>query len=521
MNISENLNRIIERFDKEHDIINDTQSLIDSLEKILTGLEPNLILLSDAYKYSHPDLYTPNLTKLVSYLESRGGKFDNTLFFGLQYILKKYLVGRVLSNEMVLEADIKLNYEDIGVFSGTKVFPTEKWLKLIDVHNGHFPVRIKAVPEGEVVPVKNVLITIESTDDEFPWLVGFLETLLLQVWYPITVATLSFEVKKIIKKNLLETGCDEKYIDITTEFILNDFGFRGVSSVESASIGGSAHLVNFMGSDNTIASDMIMKYYGGEIMYGKSIKASEHSVCCMEDEEGEINVFKRILTNNPTGIVACVSDSYDIFRACSMYWGTELKDLILSRDGVLVIRPDSGDVKRTLIEIFNILFDKFGYTVNAKGFKVLPPQVRVIQGDSVNYESIKEIYQTLTNNHIAAENLVLGMGGKLLQANIDRDTQNFAVKACYAVIDGKEVEIVKSPKEMDKDGNIHVSFKKSKKGLMKLVKNNGKYETIMKNENPLTFNEINDELVVVFENGKLITEHRFEDIRVRANNNIK
>jgi nicotinamide phosphoribosyltransferase len=163
----------------------------------------------------------------------------------------------------------------------------------------------------------------------------------------------------------------------------------------------------------------------------------------------------------------------------------------------LVIRPDSGHVVNTLKAVFDILFDKFGYTVNDKGYKVLPPQVRVIQGDGVNINSIREIYEELTKLGISAENIVFGMGGKLLQADINRDTQNFATKACFAVLDGKEVDVVKSPTEMDADGNITKSFKKSKKGRLKLVKNDDDtFRTVTSMD--ADFDTVKDELVEVF-----------------------
>jgi nicotinamide phosphoribosyltransferase len=212
-----------------------------------------------------------------------------------------------------------------------------------------------------------------------------------------------------------------------------------------------------------------------------------------------------------------VIDSFDVFRNASQYIGVELKDLILSRNGVFVARLDSGDPKMTIKTIFNILFEKFDYTVNTKGFKVLPPQLRVLQSDGMNLETIREIYEMLFEEKIAAENFVIGIGGKLLQAGIDRDTQNFAIKACYAIIDGEEFEIVKSPKEMDSNGDINISFKKSKKGLMKLVKNdNNEYTTLLKTDYPLMFDDMKDELITVFEDGELLVDYTFEEIRERA-----
>ncbi|MEN7550932.1 nicotinate phosphoribosyltransferase [Rapidithrix thailandica] len=465
----------------------------------------NLVLLADAYKYSHHKLYYPGTSQVYSYLESRGGKFDSTVFYGLQYFLKEYLEGIAFTQEDLDEAEDLM----IQVFGRDDVFDKRKFQYILDRHKGKLPVRIKAVPEGATVPVSNVLMTIENTDPECFWLTNFLETLLMQVWYPSTVATVSREVKRVVTRYFEETATEGAEAGI--EFVLNDFGFRGVSSVESAGLGGSAHLVNFAGSDNIAASVFAKRYYKAQKMQGMSIPATEHSICTLLGKEGELDIFKHVLETFPTGIVACVSDSYNIFNACENYWGEELKTEILDREGTLVIRPDSGDPVMTLLKIFEILFDKFGYTVNEKGYKVLPPQVRVIQGDGVNYDAILEMYEALKQHQISAENLVLGMGGALLQ-KLDRDTQKFALKCSYAKVNGKEVTVQKSPTEMDAQGNITGSFKKSKGGRLKLVKIEGEYHTVNEGDYP----ELEDQMVTVFENGKLIKEWSFEEVREQA-----
>ncbi|MES2107719.1 MAG: nicotinate phosphoribosyltransferase [Bacteroidota bacterium] len=467
----------------------------------------NLVLLADAYKYAHHKLYYPGTTQIYSYLESRGGMFDETVFFGLQYFLKEYLQGRAFTQQDLDEAEGFL----LQVFGRDDVFDKNRFQYILDKYDGRLPVRIKAVAEGTAVPVHNVLMTIENTDPECFWLTNFLETLLMQVWYPCTVATLSNQVKKVVTQFYAETATEGAEAGI--DFVLNDFGFRGVSSVESAKLGGAAHLLNFNGSDNLAGSGMAINYYNAQKVYGLSIPATEHSICTLLGKEGELEVFRHVLHTFPEGIVACVSDSYNIFRACADYWGEELKAEILNRKGTLVIRPDSGDPVMTLLKIFEILFQQFGYTVNAKGYKVLPQQVRVIQGDGVNYNSIIKIYEALKTNGISAENLVLGMGGALLQ-KIDRDTQRYALKCSHAIVNGKEINVEKSPTEMDAQGNITGSFKKSKSGRLKLVKADGKYQTVNEDSNTLP-----DHLITVFENGELLNEITFEQARANISHN--
>lgn len=445
-------------------------------------MKTNLLLLADAYKYSHYKLYAPGTTKIYSYLESRGGMFDDTVFYGLQYFLKEYLQGQAFTKQDIDEAEELLN----GVFGTKGIFNRANFEYILDQHNGRLPVRIKAVAEGTVVPTHNVLMTIENTDPKCFWLTNFLETPLMQVWYPSTVATLSREIRKVVEQYFSKTADDTAKGAI--DFVLNDFGFRGVSSVESAGLGGSAHLLSFMGSDTVYASHFAKKYYDAQKVYGMSVPATEHSIMTLLGPQGEKEVFEHVLNAYPTGILSVVSDSYNIFNAVGELWGTQLKDKVLQRKGRLVIRPDSGDPVQTLLKVFGILFDKFGFTVNSKGFRVLPEQIRVIQGDGIDYDSIKSIYEALLNNKISAENLVLGMGGALLQ-KVNRDTQKFALKCSYAEVNGAKVDVKKSPVELNASGQVVPSFKTSKAG------------------------RVGDLLPTVFEDGEIKKNYSFEEVR--------
>jgi nicotinamide phosphoribosyltransferase len=475
-------------------------------------MEPNILLLTDSYKPSHWKQLPKGVTILRSYLESRGGKFDNTLFYGLQYIIKKYLQGKVITLNKINRA--KLFWD---AHLGPGHFNMDGWLHILDKHDGHLPVIIKAVPEGSVIPTSNVLLTIENTDPEVPWLTNYLESLLLQVWYPITVGTLSREVKKVLIDYLVKTSDkDENGIREIVTFMLHDFGFRGSSSVESAGIGASAHIINFRGTDTVEGILLAQEYYNTLDMLGFSIPASEHSTITSWTEPFEVKAFENMLDQFPTGLVACVSDSFDIIRACRDYWGATLKNKILNRDGRLVIRPDSGDPVQTLKQIFHILWDKFGGTINRKGYKVIDPHVRVIQGDGVNYESIIEILDMMVEEGFAVENIAFGMGGALLQ-KVDRDTQKFAIKCSSIVINGEEVDIQKNPIEINEKGERVQSFKKSKSGKLKLIhhddeyNNSDEYETI---QHCKDFS--GDILVNIFENGQILKEWTFEEIRERA-----
>ena len=453
----------------------------------------NIILLTDSYKISHYKQYPPNTSTIYSYFESRGGRFENVVFFGLQYYLKEYLSGQVVTQGYINDA--ALLYEKH--FGNADLFNRAGWEYILQHHGGRLPVRIKAVPEGSAIPVHNVMMTIENTDPECYWLTNFLETLLVQVWYGCTVATLSREIKRVITQYLEETGNPA-----LINFKLHDFGFRGVSSVESAGLGGAAHLVNFMGTDTIAALTFIQSYYNTQNCYGFSIPAAEHSTITSWGRENEAKAYANMLTQYPEGLVACVSDSYDIYTACDRIWGQELHDAVLARKGTLVVRPDSGKPSEVVLKVMEILGERFGTSTNDKGFKELHPNVRVIQGDGVDYDSIGEILSVLKQNGWSADNIAFGMGGALLQ-KLDRDTQKFAFKCSAAVVGGEERDVFKQP--------ITDSGKNSKRGRLKLVRTpEGGFVTLPEDAVGL------DILQTVFENGVVKQEYTFDDVKHHA-----
>lgn len=255
----------------------------------------NLLTTTDSYKYSHVSQYPEGTTKIFSYLESRGGEFDKTVFFGLQYYLKEFLEGKVIETWMIDEIE---EFASIH-FGSENVFNRSVWDYIVEKHDGHLPLKIRAVPEGSVVPTKNVLLTIENTDPNCFWLTNFVETLLLKVWYPITTATLSRECKKLINKYLLETADNNDGL----LFKLHDFGCRGASSNESAAIGGASHLLNFLGSDTVPAIFMLRDYYNAGKCCAFSIPATEHSTITSWKRSGECEAYRNLLNKFPEGLL--------------------------------------------------------------------------------------------------------------------------------------------------------------------------------------------------------------------------
>jgi nicotinamide phosphoribosyltransferase len=452
----------------------------------------NLLLLTDSYKVTHYRQYPPGTQVVYSYFESRGGRFAEVVFFALQYYLERYLAGPVVSEERI-EAAARFS---AAHFQRPDLFNRAGWTHILRAHGGRLPVSIRAVPEGLAVPTRNVLLTVENTDPACFWLTNHLETLLVQLWYGCTVATLSREMKRLILGFLQQTG-DPSLID----FKLHDFGFRGVSSVESAAVGGAAHLVNFRGTDTIVACLLAQAFYAAE-MAGFSIPAAEHSTQTAWGREHEVDAYRNMLAQFPSGTVAVVSDSYDIAYACRAIWGGELRDAVLARDGTLVIRPDSGDPAATVLAVMEILGERFGSATNAKGYRLLPSQVRVIQGDAVDYESAGQILAALAAHGWSADNISFGMGGALLQ-KLHRDTQQFAFKCSSIAVGGTTRDVFKEP--------VGDESKVSKRGRLKLVRGaDGGLHTVRAEERGT------DLLREVFRDGEILVRHGWEEIRARA-----
>jgi nicotinamide phosphoribosyltransferase len=451
----------------------------------------NLILLTDSYKGSHYKQYPPGTEAVYSYFESRGGRWSDVVFFGLQYYLKRYFAGGRIDAAKIAEAESVF----VKHFGSADFFNRAGWEHIVKKHDGRLPVRIRAVPEGSVVPNHNVLMTIENTDPACYWLTNYLETLLVQVWYGCTVATQSREMKKVVLRFLKETG-DPGLAD----FKMHDFGFRGVSSVETAGIGGAAHLVSFRGTDTMAGLILARDHYACE-MAGFSIPAAEHSTITSWGREREVDAYRNMLDQFPHGAVAVVSDSYDIFRACDDCWGSQLRDKVMHRDGVLVIRPDSGDPIEVLPRVLEILGERIGAKANAKGYRVLDPHVRIIQGDGIDFDSLNGILTALRDRGWSADNIAFGSGGGLLQ-KLNRDTLKFAFKCSSATIHGTEHDVFKQP--------VTDSGKRSKAGRLKLVRTGEDYRTVCRDAAG------DDQLVEVFRDGRLLHDWKFSQIRERA-----
>ncbi|XP_036183440.1 nicotinamide phosphoribosyltransferase isoform X3 [Myotis myotis] len=357
--------------------------------------EFNILLATDSYKVTHYKQYPPNTSKVYSYFECREKKTENskirkvkyeeTVFYGLQYILNKYLKGKVVTKEKIQEAKevYKEHFQD-------DVFNEKGWNYILEKYDGHLPIEVKAVPEGSVIPRGNVLFTVENTDPECYWLTNWVET---------------------------------------------------------AGIGASAHLVNFKGTDTVAGIALIKKYYGTkDPVPGYSIPAAEHSTITAWGKDHEKDAFEHIVTQFSSVPVSVVSDSYDIYNACEKIWGEDLRHLIVSRssEAPLIIRPDSGNPLDTVLKVLDILGKKFPITENSKGYKLLPSYLRVIQGDGVDINTLQEVVEGMKQKKWSIENIAFGSGGALLQ-KLTRDLLNCSFKCSYVVTNGLGVNVFKDP----------------------------------------------------------------------------
>jgi len=460
--------------------------------------------MSDSYKMSHPQQYPKGAQTVYSYLESRGGIFKEVYVALIDYYMKEYFEGEQIEQWMIDDAD-----KFVTEHMGPGMFNRADWQYILDTYGGRIPLEIKAAPEGSVVPNKNVLLTMFNTDKRVPFLTNWAESVISRLWAPFTVASNSWNIRQYLKSKLIEAGDSLDGLD----YMLHDFGARGVSSSESAEILGAAHLATgFKGSDNMEAIMLIRDIYGDD-MAANSVAASEHSTVTSWGKEHEDDAIENMFNIYPTGVVSFVADSYDVFDFTERM-GTKFKSRILNRDGVTVIRPDSGDPRIILPKLLNSLWKNFHGQYTNKGYKILNPKVRILQGDGIDRESIPEIIDVIMDAGYAPSNLVFGSGGGLLQ-KFDRDTNKFAIK-CSAI----EIKVEGSHgsgtfwRDVYKDP-ITSKMKKSKKGRMVLHKTGNTYMTITHSEDEM-YHQYLDKLQLVFRDGEVFNSPTFTEIRERA-----
>ncbi|MGH1381080.1 MAG: nicotinate phosphoribosyltransferase, partial [Shewanella xiamenensis] len=481
----------------------------------------NPVTAIDGYKVDHRRQYPDNTQVIFSNLtarKSRRGYTEQMVFFGLQYFIKHYLIDSWNRDffQQPKEQVIRQFSRRINNYLGPNNVGTQHIEALHDL--GYLPIKIMALPEGSVYPLKVPCLVLYNTDERFFWLTNYLETILsANVWGMCTSATTALQYRKIFETYALETDGNIGFVDWQG----HDFSFRGMYGVEAAVMSGAAHLLSFTGTDTIPAIDFLEQYYladSDKELVGGSVAATEHSVMCAGGMENELETFRRLIEDiYPSGIVSIVSDSWDFWQVMTEFT-VALKDRIITREGKVVFRPDTGCPVKIICGdpqaavgspeykgAIECLWDVFGGSTTAKGYKLLDSHVGLIYGDSITIERAEAICAGLKAKGFASTNIVFGIGSFTYQ-HVTRDTDGYAVKATFAKVDGKDREIFKDPKTDD-------GTKKSAKGLVAVFKD-AQGQFYLKDQ--ASWQDVNHcEFVPVFADGELLTEYSLADIRAR------
>ncbi len=468
---------------------------------------------TDSYKLSHIPQYVNGADMMVSYFESRGGIRDTVLNFGAELICQEYLLQRLTQPQV----DAMMKWASTHMFGNITNDLKTALDKVVNELGGRLPIKIRNAPEGLMIPINNVILTIETTIPGKEWfsLVSYFETKLVRVWSPMTVGTTTYYVRQAILSALTQSA-DDAAAEIDYKF--HDFGSRGVGGMEVAAFAGAAHLVNSRGTDTVVAVQAIEFAYD-EPMAGNSIAASEHSTTTTHGKDGEVQLVSQMFDAyaNPGAVFATVIDSYDAIRFIREIT-PRFKQRLIDSGATWVLRPDSGDPIKTPIRCVIELEKIFGTSINTKGYKVLN-YVRVIQGDGIIPEQVTEILNELMKLGYSASNMAFGMGGGLLQKN-NRDTYKFALKCSAIHINGKWIDVYKDPSVYDENWNkLDVkSFKSSKRGRLELMYNSklGTYKTVRIEHMMDTPDDWKPILETVFDSGYMIRRTPFSAIRKNA-----
>ncbi len=477
----------------------------------------NAMLLTDFYKQSHRNQYPEGTEVVYSTWTPRASRLPGVVevvHFGVQAFIKEHLI-EYFNENFFSRKKSEVVQEYSRIIKNTLGVANPETKHIEDLHDlGYLPLSIKSLPEGSVVPLRTPVMTIQNTDDRFFWLTNFIESLAsCELWQPSTSATLAREYNKVLTKAAKETGGDVTFV----QFQGHDFSMRGMSSLRSAVLSGMGHLLSFTGTDTIPAIQAAEHLYGANVekeLVGTSIPATEHSIQCAYGND--LEYFKNMFKVHPEGFVSIVSDGYDFWDVIGNVL-PKLKKDIMSRNGKVVIRPDSGDpvqivcgnpVSSKMCEAkgaVECLWDLFGGTVNEKGYKVLDSHIGLIYGDAITLQRATEITQKLKAKGFASTNVVFGIGSYTYQYNT-RDTFGYALKSTLCKINGDEKQIFKDPKT---DNGI----KKSQKGKVAVFNSFGKFH--FNDGYYLNDNVLGDCLVEVFRDGKLLVDEKFADIRKR------
>ena len=465
----------------------------------------NILMDSDSYKYSHYLQYPANVVNMYEYAEARSiENYAKMLFVGLYGILKEYFTTKI-TTEDVEEAAMYAKYHG-------EPFNYNGFMKIVNDYDGFFPVTIKAIPEGLVIPNKTIPFTVELTknDRDLFWLPSWLETFLMRVWFPVNYATRSYHVKEMLLEMAKKTTENPN-----VDYQFHNFSSRGTNTVEGAAIGGFAHLTCFKGTDNFSALKYAHEIYNEPLeSIAWSISATEHSTMSSEGRYGEFNVLDRHLENNKFSKfpIAAVGDTYDMYNFTDVATSGKFKEKIESDDyPKLILRPDSDDPRIVIPKMLDIMEkNKVKFTENSKGYKSFN-KYGGIWGDGIKMNSIRDICSLLIMNGYETNVFAFGSGGWLASSHT-RDLMGFAIKCSeLTFMDGSTMDIYKDP--------ITDPGKKSKKGKVTTYFNKETSEfftDIIGKETETIINIVQP----LFINGKMVKDYTLSKIRESVDNQL-
>lgn len=459
--------------------------------------------------------FTPRSTK---YLPKVDGLDDKIVLFGLQYMMKYFLID--LWNKEFFQkpkSEVIRKYKRrMDTSLGEGIVDTKH---IEDLHDlGYLPLLIKAIPEGNCVKAGIPFFTIRETKNGYFWLANYIEDAVSNlVWPSATSATIARRYKQISLKHAKKTCDDISFVN----YSLHDFQLRGNRGMQDSCMSGAGHLLSLTGSDNTPAIDFLEDYYNADCekeYIGGGVIANEHACVCAGKKENEFKNYKKWTTVTfPKGVISLVSDTWNLWKVITEYLPL-LKEDIMNRDGKVVIRPDSSP--KTPLEIIcgdpdepegspqnkgcvQLLWEIFGGTVNSKGYKELHPNIGLLYGEAISMTLLDKIFIRLEEQGFAANTCFFGIGSGAYLLNVTRDTLSWACKATAGAVNGEF-------REMFKDPITDSGMKKSAKGLLRVDKVDGEY--ILKDQ--CTWEEESGgELIPVFRDGKLLVDYSLSQIR--------
>lgn len=493
----------------------------------------NPLALTDAYKFDHRRQYPQGTEGVYSNITARGSRIpgiDKVVFFGLQAFIQSYVEK---FNENFFnrpEGEVAEEYAELvnGIL-GPNGVGTDHVRALHKL--GYLPLEFKALPEGTRVPLRLPMVTVENTLPDFFWLVNYVETVMSsELWLPSTSATTAYHLRELLDAWAAKTSSAPDFVD----FQGHDFSARGMQNSESAMASGAGHLLSFRGSDTVAAIPWIDYYYAGDNGFiGGSVTATEHSVMCAGGDLNEQDTFEYLMETYPTGILAVVSDTWDLWSVLTKLL-PNIKDKVLARDGKLVIRPDSGDpvdilcgqntqngiysgagfsgengeiydiniVEPSHYGVIELLWKVFGGTINEKGYKELDPHIGAIYGDAITYDRADEISKRLELKGFASTNVVFGVGS-FTYTYVTRDTFGFAMKATWAKVNGEARNLFKDPV-------TDSGLKRSATGRLSVVEQDGELALIQKASQE---DEDRSLLELVWRDGAFYRYQSFDEVR--------